>query len=287
MPAFLIQEYEKRLKTEYVKEQKILSFYNQFRDAQGQELKDKFWNPASSSRYAFEMYSWLANETFVSALEFEYLLPQIHNANGRINKKICFPDMDVFFSTAGNIYFIESKFLEYQNLGLKDLSQSYYENNKGPQSLLKRYHKSEKISTFLPQFIRHILEEIKNLRINDKDDWFYPKQEITHLVGIALYLFDNPPILNSIKSKETKLHFYNVVYRKDEDVSSEIIDFRRLFVNEAIETFRKMFETELDYQLIFSQDFLKELFDCSRDKELTKAYCSNKTVVEQLQQFEM
>jgi len=65
-------EYINRLKKEYIKGGKIYSYYKQFEKGQGKELRDKFWSPASSSRYAFEMYSWLANYEFCENIEFEF-----------------------------------------------------------------------------------------------------------------------------------------------------------------------------------------------------------------------
>ena len=139
-------EYFKRLITPYETKGKVGKkkyFITQYLDADGHELSKKFWSKHSSSRWAFELFSWMANENCILNFEFEYKLQCLKGSNKK-------PNMDVFFETDDTIYFIESIFTEKVSPTLNKLSDAYYcelgnENlhTKNPYTLVERYREVE------------------------------------------------------------------------------------------------------------------------------------------------
>ena len=114
---------------------------------------------------------------------------------------------------------------------------------------------------------------------------FEPKQEITHLIGIALWLQSNPSVLSDIKLGKMKLNFFNVVYDFGEKDNDRAAEFRRFFIKTAQETFWDMFEIELNYKIKYSQKFIDELLSLAENQRETKSFASNVTVLQQLEQF--
>ena len=112
-------EYLKKLITPYEKKGKRKLFILQFARGAGNELAEKFWSPISSSRLAFDLYSWLAEEKNVIDFEFEKQLPGLKSGGMG-------PNMDVFIETQDELIFIESKFTEKAELG--------YINHKNPSA---------------------------------------------------------------------------------------------------------------------------------------------------------
>ena len=91
----MIQPYEKKKQKKY--------FIEQFLNGSGNELKDKFWELKSSSRMAYDLYSWMKDDENIKDFEFEFKLPGLKSGgNG--------PNMDVFIETKDELIFIESKF---------------------------------------------------------------------------------------------------------------------------------------------------------------------------------
>lgn len=127
-------------------------FILQYLDADGNELKDKFWNVRSSSRFAFELYSWLANEKDVTHFEFEKKLENIKNSPRK-------PNMDVYLEKQKKVIFIESKLTEKTPQHINNLSTSYYLGSKEDserdleQVLEHRYHGNKDFAHEFPEFI--------------------------------------------------------------------------------------------------------------------------------------
>ena len=279
------KEYLKRLRCPYVKNGETKIFYNQYENAPGKELDGSFWSPRSSSRFAFEAYSWLAKEEFCKDIEVEYKLPKIHDGRGKENNRIMPPTMDVFIRTESDIWFIESKFLEFVDVkdNFNSLSESYFKENRSGL-LLNRYHENKKISDGIPKMIESIASYLSRTK-DSFEDYFEPKQEITHLIGIALWLHSNPSILSDIKLGKMKLNFFNVVYDFGEEDNGCAAEFRRFFIKTAQETFWDMFEIELNYKIKYSQEFIDELLSLAENKRETKSFASDVTVLQQLEQF--
>ena len=99
-----VKSYINRLTIVY-KEDKM--FIEQYLQGSGNELHEHFWSSNSSSRLAFDLYSWMAVEPITIDFQFEKQLP------GVVCKKSGpsgVPNMDVYFETKDDIVFIENKY---------------------------------------------------------------------------------------------------------------------------------------------------------------------------------
>ena len=237
----LIKGYEKRGITKF--------FIEQYLHGSGNELVEKFWSQQSSSRMAFDLYSWIVNEPECLDFEFEYKLPTVKSG-----KSMNPANMDVYIRTKDTIYFIESKYLEQEKVisdAQKRLSGAYYQtlladgtdtdisfdapshyynlNKKlvGPQSLSDRFTGHDKVIVPYVEFCKEILKHAKS---NNQRDWFDVKQELCHLLGIILFLIDSfqQKKLNGI----TTVRFSNIVYRKDESYDGPS-EFAKDFIEKA------------------------------------------------------
>ena len=188
------QEYLLKLFSPYKKKGEIKFFIFQYLRGAGKELNKKFWSPVSSSRLAFNLYSWLAkNDSPVVDFEFEYQLPGLKSGGMG-------PNMDVYIETKDEIIFIESKFTEKADLNyinLEDepssyLSPAYYAPSHGKKGmeLKDRFYEYP----FAEEFSKFCYSWEKTMRSHldwrEHVDWFEPKQETCHLSGILLFLFD-------------------------------------------------------------------------------------------------
>ena len=224
----LKQEYIKRLGKPYIKKGTQKFFLDQFAAGAGNELNVKFWNKKSSSRFAFDLYSWMAYDDSIVDFEFEYHLPGMKSGGMG-------PNMDVYIETVKDIIFIESKFSEIANLHFIDngyLSKAYYLDEaygRKKMSLSERYYDNgfaNQISKFCIEFEN----EMKNSKWHSGIDWFEPKQEICHLIGILLYLKKNE---EELKGKRIKL--YNIYYSLKNDECSALNKAFKTSVSELLE----------------------------------------------------
>lgn len=203
----MIQSYEKKGMKRF--------FIEQFLQGAGNELSKKFWEQRSSSRMAYDLYSWMKEDENVIDFSFEFQLPHLNS--GGIG-----PNMDVFIETEDELIFIESKFTEKANMHYIDngyLKEAYYADKpygRSKMGLIQRFyenHWAELFSKFCYEW-----EDIMNQNDWHKaNDWFEPKQETCHLSGILLYLFDerNQRI---IKNKHIRL--YNIYWKMPGDNST-------------------------------------------------------------------
>ena len=99
-------------------------------------------------------------------------------------------------------------------------------------------------------------------------------------------LLNESEALTAIRDKKKSLHFYNVVYKFDEEDNPDAAEIRRFFLKTAKETFWDIFGIELDYEIKFAQEYVRELLQLSDKKNETKAYASDATVLQQLEQLE-
>ena len=96
--------YFERMIIPYDKKGKKL-FITQYLSGDGNELNKKFWAVNSSSRFAFELYSWMAREEAKDVLDFQFE-KKLKNIVGSPKN----PNMDVYIEKKDEIIFIESKF---------------------------------------------------------------------------------------------------------------------------------------------------------------------------------
>lgn len=169
--------YLKRLSTVYEKNGLKKLFIDQYLNGDGSELKAKFWSKKSSSRIAFDLYSWLATNPEIDDFEFEYQLPGILSGGKEAGK----PNMDVFYKIDKTIYFIESKYTETPSQELPEayyIRDNVYKNTKKQivsSSLLERFRNKDFIANEFATFATKYSSKTKEI---DKNDWFDYKQEI-------------------------------------------------------------------------------------------------------------
>lgn len=209
--------YIQKLGTAYTKMGKRKYFLDQFAAGAGNELNLKFWNKKSSSRFAFDLYSWMAYDNLIDDMEFEFHLPRL--ASGGMG-----PNMDVYVKTGNEVIFIESKFSELANLHYIDnkyLSEAYYVNavyGSRKLNLCQRYYGHE-FANEISKFCYDIEEAMKRNKWHNGIDWFEPKQETCHLVGIILFIMQHK---KDLEGKRVKL--CNIYYQLENDKVSELLE---------------------------------------------------------------
>ena len=176
----MIQPYEKKNRKKYPIVQFLLG--------DGKELYEKFWQKKSSSRMAYDLYSWMKDDERIVDFEFEFQLPRLKSGGKG-------PNMDVYVETKDELIFIESKFTEKANLHYKDngyLKKAYYENcpyGRSKMELKERYYGNEWANEF-SGFCEEWEKTMDSNHWHEGNDWFEPKQETCHLSGILLFLYD-------------------------------------------------------------------------------------------------
>ena len=203
-------EYFTKLITPYTKQEKKF-FIDQYLRGAGNELSGKFWAEKSSSRMAFDLYSWMKDDKDIIDFEFEFLLPAL--ASGGKG-----PNMDVFIETKDELIFIESKFTEKANLHYIDngyLSPGYYapthgKNNMSLEKRMRNLHFAKAFGKFCNDFE----STMKECRWHDGHDWFEPKQETCHILGVLFYIFNEN---NQKRIKGKKIRLFNIVWKMEED----------------------------------------------------------------------
>ena len=217
---------------------------------------------------AFDMYSWLVYSPIVNDFSFEYKLPHLKSGGEG-------PNMDVFIETIDEIIFIESKYSEKANLNFKNghLPKAYFSkepHGKKGWSLEGRYY-NEPICDEITSFINDVDSFLKKYKTRDKCEWFYPKQETCHLIGIILMLLghgDKQIREEIFKGKE--LRFYNVFWKFDEDEEeSELV---QTFEERASELFNNIFDSskvKFVYKTLTIQDLLSNKKQISKHIEYT------------------
>lgn len=225
---------DKQLKLDYF--ERLISdnhsesyFIQQFLEGSGNELKEKFWSDASSSRLCFDLYSWLCSEPKVKSFQFEKQLPGV--LTGRKSGR---PNMDVYFEYENHIIFIESKYTEKDSWKYKKdkkdngfhLSEAYWgTDDNGYKScrmnIGQRFYDNPKIAEKFSEFCEEIQGLIDNKKQNEEEyskyRWFDPKQETCHLFGIIFYVLNND-------IRDRNIHLCNNVWRCEDPHDSFIMD---------------------------------------------------------------
>lgn len=266
-------EYFERLIKPYKLKGSTRFFIEQYLHGAGKELSGSFWNKKSSSRMAFDLYSWLVYSPSVIDFSFEYKLPHLKSGGEG-------PNMDVFIETSDEIIFIENKYSEKADLNYKNnghLSKAYFSkepHGKKLWSLEARYDVDELTINGIISFIDHVENFLVGMR-KEKGvcEWFYPKQETCHLIGIILMLKGRggeqyEQIKRSIFDGK-ELHFYNVFWKFDDD--NEESRLAKFFESEALNLFRQIFgkEVNLIYETRTVQDLLSNTKQISKHIDFT------------------
>lgn len=251
--------YESRLAKTYKKKDEKRCFLDQLINGSGNELKDKFWSKISSSRLAFDIYSWLAEDLSCIDIQLEYKMP------GIISKgRECKANMDVMIETENDIWFIESKFTETANNGEyeNNLPEAYwkdYEINDHPNCykkadgkgyvygypILKRFGNQELMASTFQKFCVEISKESKTAGV----DWFDAKQETCHLFGILKFMLENE------LGKTKTVHFANIIYHFENEEESK---FSENFRKKAIKMSKQVTGKELDYRIDYVQNVIQK-----------------------------
>lgn len=219
----MIQPYEKKNQKKYP----IL----QFLQGDGNELSGKFWEKKSSSRMAYDLYSWMQNDSKALDFEFEFHLPGLKSGGKG-------PNMDVFIETNDELIFIESKFTEKANLHYIEsgyLRKAYYvDGTYGGKSLIERFHDNQWANSF-SVFCIEWEKLMEKYGWHHGIDWFEPKQETCHLSGILLFLFAEE---NKKRVKSKKIRLYNIFWQMPGDEYSQMeVQFcerAQVLINEII-----------------------------------------------------
>ena len=263
IPEAIQQDYLRRLKTPYLKKGKEKSFFEQYKHGSGQEIKDgKFWRTISSSRLCFDLYSWMAEDNIYIDIEFEKKLVGLNGGGSP-------PNMDAFFETSSEIFFIESKYTEEVS-GQFSIPQAYwvetdeYYTTKGKltnKPILTRYRGHADVKDAFVSFINYV-KELESQRIGST--WFDSKQEICHLLGIVYYILENKP--------KKAVHFLNVAANHIDDKISD--QFCRKGKDMVLAILKNNnISTDFDYQSCSVRKYFGKLLD-------KKGYKTERTIME-------
>lgn len=267
-------DYLRRLCTPYKKNDKVECFIMQYLLGSGNELKEKFWSPQSSSRLCFDLYSWMASDPDFKVIQFEKRIPGIKSGGRQI-----YPNMDVYFETSDGVFFIESKYtVTVINKGYKkDLPEAYWKTDNVYKSvsgkivrypIIERYHKFEGVKK---EFISFMEEIDKKASKEDEKCWFDAKQETCHLLGIVLYALENKP--------SKPIHFLNVAANYSKSLFAEEFRtcgekmVRRILAEYSI-------NTSFDYQLCSVMSYLGRMLWLDK-----KGYAAEQSVQELLSDY--
>lgn len=262
--------YYNRLVTPYTVKKVKKYAIEQYLRADGNELIEKFWNKKSSSRMAYDLYSLMLQDNIDSIVdfEFEYKLPGLKSGGKR-------PNMDVFIETSDEQIFIESKFTEIGNMSFKSiLSRSYYASE-GNMDIEKRYYDNPELCDLVVRFIDEM--DVFIMKNKTNNDWFYPKQETCHLIGLLFHILN---VNGKNNNKKKCYRFYNIFWELEGDSFSVV---QKEFERKAIvlvKTLLKNRGIEFDYQSFSVQDLIENKrllskhiqFKTAKTKEVLEQY---------------
>lgn len=257
---------QEKLMTSYVKKSGQQYFLFQYLKGAGNELGAKFWAPHSSSRMAFDLYSWL--KTDHGALDFCFEKQLDGMKSGGMG-----PNMDVFIETVDEVIFIESKFTESADLryinkkkdGNSYLSPAYWteksygrknnEDGSKGYSLEERYYSNgyhKEVSKFCLDFNERLE---KNPDWRKGGSWFEPKQETCHLIGILFYVFKHKAELRGKTVKLLNIYWWMNGDTRDPMIKKEFCDRAMILLKDINEKFNLQIKFEISAFTV--QDLLK------------------------------
>lgn len=268
-------------------------FIDDYLQGSGNELKEKFWSDNSSSRLAFDLYSW------IPGVQFEKQLPGvICSKSGPAGV----PNMDVFVELHDTLLFIESKYTESANLSYTEgekpnLSKAYWsESLHGKLKLEERFYGQAEIAHKFSQFCKSIQSDIDRLLSGRKQNpwkWFDVKQETCHLFGIIFYA------LNARKDEETKkyicdskykgtkkLVLCNIIWRMDEDDFTLKEDsLPAIFEKKAKKLINEILGNCFDFQIHTVQKVMESRNFYGLNFKESKSFEKDNLVIEQMNQY--
>ena len=246
------EEYYKRLSSIYVKNDEELLFIDQFLAGGGQELGGKFWRTISSARLCFVLYSWMGDDDDILDIRFEKKLRVIKSGRATV-----YSNMDVYFETEKDIFFIESKYTEtVNNYGYKEgLPEAYwkeddiYKSTTGKIvtcSIDERYFRRKEVMDAFLTFIKEVDEKA---RTESQEIWFDAKQETCHLLGIVMYAIDN--------QTKNDIHFNNIAANYS---NNDFANWFRTKAERMVKDLFKLFNVEagFEYKLCGVREFFTE-----------------------------
>lgn len=278
LPKDVQLEYFRRLIKPYIKNKVNDYFITQYLQADGNELSKKFWSIHSSSRFAFELYSWMAEDERIQDFCFEKKLEGLNGAEKK-------PNMDVYIQTKDRIYFIESKFTELTSQKIAGLSEAYYcrsdeaKNRRGlvvKKELEERYYDDRNAYDAFPGFIKEIINLLEGNK--EKPCWMDFKQEITHLVGIYLTVSRNSFY------RDKNVRFLNVYY-DFEDGTNDLIGLFFDKANTLMKDLLKDYCKSFEYKHISAQDLVNSNEIVEFDLEKHAYGLNDKTVGEMMKYY--
>jgi len=249
----------------------------------GNELSAKFWSTRSSSRLAFDLYSWIVEKENVKYFKFEYKLPGVITSKSGSSGV---PNLDVYFEIDNNIVFIENKYTEksdFKYLDLKrvqlngekakpKLSEAYYLDNKygfSKLTLTERFYDNERIGKLFSTYCYEINEVIEELQKKDKKEcaWFDAKQETCHLFGIIFYLLGTKAEhINKRKEelRNKKITLCHIFWKMEKDNDSA--EFPILFKEKAEKLINEILENngfycKFEFKILTVQNLIEENVD--------------------------
>ncbi len=298
-------EYFKRL---IKKNRKSKYYIIDYLNGGGNELSSKFWSKRSSSRLAFDLYSWIVENKNVKEFSFEYMLPGVLTSKSGPSGV---PNMDVYIEIDNNIVFIENKYTEKSDFGYMDLnkvksngelakpklSQAYYLNKeygRSNLSLAERFYGYKEIGEAFSNFCMEIDEEIIKLQKDDKTEcaWFDAKQETCHLFGIIFYLLGTK--IDHLNKRREELHNKKISLchifwkmNKDNESAQFPIFFKQKaerLINEILEGYG--FNCKFDFRILTAQSLFEQNIDFYGLNFMDAlAYGTNKPLRVQMEQY--
>ena len=273
-----------------------MRFIDDYMDGSGKELIEKFWSIISSSRLAFDLYSWIVEEeNIICEMYFEKKLPGVI-LNHR--ESLGVPNMDVFIKTKSDIIFIESKYTEratkaYINGKKPHLSKAYWDTDKyGKMEIADRFYGRSDIATMFSDFVNEINKDINNCKC---PRWFYPKQETTHLFGIIFYLLngrkENGKYIcdQEYSGKIKDVNFYNIFWKMGGDGFKDRVSLPFVFTEKAKIMVQKIFKDSLNfnYGIKTIQNILEESDFHGLNFKDAKTFGLPCSLKEQMKQYEL
>lgn len=195
-------------------------FIQMFLDGDGNELVSKACAVHSSSMLGYNFFHWISKNNPLTlkfedkTIEYTKVLFEVKIP---VLKRSRPANMDIVLANDNNdILFIESKFLEYLNLGRFDISDTYKKKD-------VYYCNNQEWCTF-----------ISKLKTDEKNQyWGGIKQEICHLIGLTNWINEKTTIKDLTLDKERDIRFINLVFEPNKKYTEE---------HNAFENYKKLYD---------------------------------------------
>lgn len=284
---------ENNIKTDYYRRLTVLRdnrrFIDQYLQGSGCELEEKFWSPNSSSRLAFDLYSWIPN------VEFEKKLPGvICSPSGPAGV----PNIDVFIEMEDRLLFIESKYTEAASLSYTlgnkpNLSKAYwYKGYHGKLPIERRFYGNGMVAERFSNFCIEIQNVIgSDPRKENKWKWFDVKQETCHLFGIIFYALQAHKegktfICSSSNQIKKKISLLNIIWRlTDDNFDCPDDSLPRIFEKKANSMVNEILGDCFEFKVYCVQDLLNSNNFYGLDFLHAKSFEKENLVIEQMLQY--